>query len=49
VLRPLVTVAPGTDPARAAALHREAHARCFIANSVNFPVTHQPRIQEERR
>jgi len=43
-LRPEVTVAPGGDLALAAALHNEAHAKCFIANSVNFPVEHAPRI-----
>lgn len=40
-LRPTVTV---TDPdmvATAEQLHGLAHAKCFIANSVNFPVTHQ--------
>jgi organic hydroperoxide reductase OsmC/OhrA len=38
VLHPRVTLA---DPARteeARALHRPAHEKCFIANSVNFPV-----------
>lgn len=38
VLRPLVTLAAGSDTARAAALHHTAHDRCFIANSVNFAV-----------
>jgi organic hydroperoxide reductase OsmC/OhrA len=28
----------------AMSLHSEAHACCFIANSVNFPVHHQPSI-----
>lgn len=28
----------------AAALHATANARCFIANSVNFPVRHEPEI-----
>jgi organic hydroperoxide reductase OsmC/OhrA len=23
-------------------VHGEAHAMCFIANSVNFPVRHEP-------
>ncbi|MGD0068982.1 MAG: hypothetical protein ABSB76_36820 [Streptosporangiaceae bacterium] len=27
---------------KAAALHHQAHERCFIANSVNFPVRHEP-------
>ena len=38
VLRPTVTIAPGSDAARAQALHDEAHHSCFIASSVNFPV-----------
>jgi organic hydroperoxide reductase OsmC/OhrA len=44
VLRPRVAVA---DPARigeAAALHERAHAECFIANSVNFPVRHEAAV-----
>jgi organic hydroperoxide reductase OsmC/OhrA len=44
VLRPAVTIAPGSDPAKALHLHEEAARLCFIANSVRFPVTHQPRI-----
>ncbi len=43
-LRPVVSLIAGSDPARALALHEEAHRRCFIANSVNFPVTLEPRI-----
>ena len=42
VLQPEITLAPGTDVDRARALHAEAHAKCFIANSVNFPVRHEP-------
>ncbi|MDQ6924955.1 MAG: OsmC family protein [Candidatus Eremiobacteraeota bacterium] len=41
MLRPRVVIA---DPARideATALHERAHAECFIANSVNFPVRHE--------
>ena len=45
-LHPTVTVAPGTPIARAEALHAEAHAVCFIANSVNFPVRHAPTTRE---
>ena len=37
-LRPKVTIAGGSETARALALHHDAHARCFIARSVNFPV-----------
>jgi organic hydroperoxide reductase OsmC/OhrA len=44
VLRPLVTIAAGSDPERAASVHEDAHHACFIANSVNFPVRCEPRI-----
>ncbi len=44
VLRPRVTIAPGSDAARAHALHEAAHAKCFIFRSVNFPVDHEPQI-----
>lgn len=47
VLRPRVTVARGTDLADANAIHDKAHANCFIANSVNFPVRHEPEIVEQ--
>jgi organic hydroperoxide reductase OsmC/OhrA len=43
VLRPVVTISAGA-PATALALHAEANRLCFIANSVNFPVRHEPRI-----
>ncbi len=43
-LRPRVTVASGTDLAKARALHEKAHEICFIANSVNFPVRHEAEI-----
>ena len=46
VLRPRVTVASGTDLADALAIHEKAHANCFIANSVNFPVRHEAEIVE---
>lgn len=42
VLRPEITLAAGADEALADAQHQEAHALCFIANSVNFPVTVRP-------
>lgn len=42
VLRPRVEVASAQDVERARALHDEAHKKCFIANSVNFPVRHEP-------
>ncbi len=42
VLQPEITLAPGADVERARALHVDAKAKCFIANSVNFPVRHEP-------
>jgi organic hydroperoxide reductase OsmC/OhrA len=47
VLKPEIMVKPGADLAKARALHAAAHAMCFIANSVNFPVTHEPTIREQ--
>jgi organic hydroperoxide reductase OsmC/OhrA len=44
VLRPRVTVASADMIEAAAGLHRDAHAKCFIANSVNFPVRHEPTV-----
>lgn len=44
VLRPRVTVVAGTDMDRALALHEPAHDDCYIANSVNFPVRHEPTL-----
>jgi len=44
VLRPQVTIAEDSDPALARSLHPRAHASCFIANSVNFPVLNEPVI-----
>ena len=46
VLRPKVTVAKGADKTLAAKLHERAHAECFVANSVNFPVRHEATIME---
>ena len=37
-LKPRVVIAASSDPALAQRLHEKAHADCFIANSVNFPV-----------
>lgn len=37
VLKPVVTITKG-DPAVAQELHEDAHEKCFIARSVNFPV-----------
>ena len=45
VLRPAVTVADESMVERALELHPSAHEHCFIANSVNFPVRHEPRVR----
>lgn len=44
VLRPRVTLRAGADLTKAGELHDRAHALCFIANSVSFPVRHEPEI-----
>jgi organic hydroperoxide reductase OsmC/OhrA len=44
-LRPRVTLAPGSDRREAESLHHEAHQKCFIARSVNFPVVHEPVVE----
>lgn len=44
LLHPRVTIAAGGDKAKALELHHEAHAKCFIARSVNFPVEHGAEI-----
>lgn len=43
-LRPRVEVSSG-DLALARALHEEARRKCFIANSVSFPVRHEPEVE----
>ena len=42
VLRPRVEVADASMVQSATALHGRAHELCFIANSVAFPVRHEP-------
>ena len=44
VLRPRVTLAAGSDLEKARALHHQAHEMCFIARSMNFPVSHEPEL-----
>lgn len=44
LLRPEVTVTDGSMIAKGYQLHADAHEKCFIANSVNFPVTHEPAV-----
>ena len=44
VLHPNVTIAAGADAALAERLHAHAHEKCFIANSVNFPISYAVRV-----
>jgi len=46
-LRPHVTVRADSDVETARELHHAAHEKCFIANSVNFPVDCEPSIMTE--
>jgi len=41
-LHPVVTVADAVMIEKANELHKKASELCFIANSVNFPVLHEP-------
>ena len=43
-LRPRLGLAAGADTALALRLHPLAHEKCFIANSVNFPVACEPEV-----
>ena len=49
-LRPQVELASAEHADRAMALHERAHRMCYIANSVNFPIHHEPTttIRSER-
>ncbi len=44
-LNPIVTVTDKSMIDRANELHKRANELCFIANSVNFQVIHQPKAQ----
>jgi organic hydroperoxide reductase OsmC/OhrA len=44
-LHPVVTVADESMIERAHNLHKMAHEKCFIANSVNFPVKQEPEVK----
>jgi len=43
-LRPVITITPESDVETARKLHQEAHTKCFIANSVDFPVNCEPQL-----
>jgi organic hydroperoxide reductase OsmC/OhrA len=42
VLRPKISVQEGADLGLAVELHHKVHDFCFIARSVNFPVSYEP-------
>ncbi len=48
-LRPRVVLAPGSDSQKAESLHHTANENCFIARSVNFPVSHEPIVEVATR
>lgn len=45
ILNPTVVVTENSMSDRAKELHRKANELCFIANSVNFPIHHNPIIK----
>jgi organic hydroperoxide reductase OsmC/OhrA len=45
VLKPQVTVADPTTQGRLDELHDQAHAKCYVARSVNFAVLHEPTVR----
>jgi organic hydroperoxide reductase OsmC/OhrA len=45
VLRPVVTITEASKIEEAKKLHHIAHEKCFIANSINFPVHIEPDIR----
>jgi len=49
VLCPHATIAAGSDAVLAESLHEQAHRKCFIANSVTFPITCEPTVATEDR
>ncbi|AXF10437.1 peroxiredoxin [Paraburkholderia graminis] len=45
VLRPRVVIQAGGNAELAQQLHHTAHDKCYIANSVNFPILCEPAIE----
>lgn len=45
ILHPIVIVSNEQMVTLAKVLHEKANTMCFIANSINFPVRHQPEIK----
>lgn len=45
-LHPVITITDGSRVEEARKLHHVAHEKCFIANSVNFPVDVEPQFTD---
>ena len=45
ILYPVVTITDAARIPRALELHRDAAKKCFIANSCNFPIRHEPKCR----
>ena len=45
MLSPLVTITEMSMEKKAKELHKKANELCYVANSLNFPVQHQPRFK----
>ncbi len=46
-LRPIITITQDSPIEIAQSLHEDAHEFCFIANSVNFEIAVEPKIQKQ--
>lgn len=45
MLRPKIEIKEAGKKILAMELHKQAHEQCFIANSCNFPILHEPEIK----
>jgi len=48
ILHPVVTITDEDAVSKANALHEQANKMCFIANSCNFPIRHEPTCVVEK-
>jgi len=48
ILNPVVTITDEGAVSKANALHEQANKMCFIANSCNFPIRHEPKCVVEK-
>ncbi|PTT02880.1 peroxiredoxin [Pedobacter sp. HMWF019] len=48
ILNPVVTITDENAVSKANALHEQANKMCFIANSCNFPIRHEPKCLIEK-